>query len=214
MPDNDITPGTAFQKAEDAAADTSQDHSGSVDLAPEKFDPKKWVRRTAMVTRSVPVCGRPDLMGRIEELKADLERAQSVDFDGDRPMARTLAKRIAVELEQARADMFAAIQVFRFRGLRSGELEEIKAAHGPDKNPDGVSDLDYKILAAQCVSPQGLDWEDFKVMHVGDGQDAEGLGSYFVRTVMATANAAVSGGGVDVPFSSAASALTQDSSKS
>ena len=40
------------------------------------------------------------------------------------------------------------------------------------------------------------------------------LGAYFMRTIMRTASEAVTGGGVDVPFSSASSALTQGSSKS
>ena len=37
------------------------------------FDPRKWARGTAPVTRSVAVCGRPDLMGHIEALKASAQ---------------------------------------------------------------------------------------------------------------------------------------------
>ena len=60
-----------------------------------------------------------------------------------------------------------------------------------------------------------------RLMHRGtpelepdDENFVEGLGVYFIQTVARTANAAASGGGVDVPFSSASSALTQGSSKS
>ncbi|MDN5930110.1 MAG: hypothetical protein L0I24_03460, partial [Pseudonocardia sp.] len=106
--------------------------------------------------------------------------------------------------------------------LRPGELEAIKAEHGTDDG-EGIADLDYKVWARQCIkiSPatgdpvKGVDWETLRLMHRGDEeQGVEGLGAYFVQTICRTANAAASGGGVDVPFSSASSALTQGSSKS
>ena len=90
-------------------------------------------------------------------------------------------------------------------------------------DPGAITDFDYRVWARQCVkvSPahgepvSGVDWETLKFMHLGDPEtEASGLGLYFMRTIAKTANAAASGGGVDVPFSSASSALTQGSSKS
>ena len=186
------------------------------------FDPRKWARGTAPVTRSVAVCGRPDLMGHIEALKDELERAQAAEFDDQRPLAKSHAVELAQALEAARADMLAAMVVFTFRGLRPGEIEALNAEHGPG-DPDAITDFDYRVWARQCVkvSPahgepvSGVDWETLKFMHLGDPEtEASGLGLYFMRTIAKTANAAASGGGVDVPFSSASSALTQGSSKS
>lgn len=192
------------------------------------FNIRSWIKGTALVTRSVPVCGRPQLMGLIEGLKDELVRVQAVEFDDDRPLAKSAAMELAQQLEGARKQMLAAMVTFRFRGLRNGELEEIKAAHGTDEgDTEGFTDLDYKVWAAQCVditSPQGvakgIGWEDLKILHRGNGlaEDdpdyTEGLGSYFVQTIARTANAAASGAGVDIPFSSASSSLMASSSKS
>ena len=206
-------PGAAFSKPTD---DTPTTH----DVA--TFDVRAWARGTAPVTRSVAVCGRPDLMGHIEALKDELERAQAAEFDDQRPLAKSHAVELAQALEAARADMLAAMVVFTFRGLRPGEIEALNAEHGPG-DPDAITDFDYRVWARQCVkvSPahgepvSGVDWETLKFMHLGDPEtEASGLGLYFMRTIAKTANAAASGGGVDVPFSSASSALTQGFSKS
>ena len=192
------------------------------------FDPRAWARGTAPVTRSVAVCGRPDLMGHIEALADEIERAQASEMEDQRPLAKSHAVELAQALDACRADMLAAMVVFTFRGLRPGELEAIKAEHGP-VDGDGITDLDYKVWARQCIkiSPaagepaKGVDWETLRLMHRGtpdlepdDPGFVQGLGVYFVRTIGATANAAASGLGVDVPFSSASSALTQGFSKS
>lgn len=185
----------------------------------DTFNLRSWIKGTGNVTRSVAVCGMPQLMGRIEALKDELERTQAAEFDDDRPLAKTQAMRLAEALEEARAQMLASMVTFRFRGLRNGELEEIKTAHGPDEK-DGITDLDYKVWARQCVEPKGVTWEDLRDLHVGndlpddDPDRIEGLGTYFVQTIARTANAAASGGGVDVPFSAASSSLTAGSSKS
>ena len=206
-------PGAAFSKPTD-------DAPAALDVT--TFDPRAWARGTAPVTRSVAVCGRPDLMGHIEALKDELERAQSAEFDDQRPLAKSHAVELAQALEAARADMLAAVVVFTFRGLRPGEIEAMKAEHGADDS-EGITDLDYKVWARQCIkiSPasgdpvKSVDWETLRLMHRGDEeQGVEGLGAYFVQTIARTANAAASGGGVDVPFSSASSALTQGSSRS
>ena len=105
------------------------------------FDPRAWARGTAPVTRSVAVCGRPDLMGHIEALKDELERAQAAEFDDQRPLAKSHAVELAQALEAARADMLAAMVVFTFRGLRPGEIEALNAEHGPGA-PDALTDFE------------------------------------------------------------------------
>lgn len=217
MPKTEKT-GEAFTKPTD-------DSPAPLDV--KGFDPRAWARGTALVTRSVPVCGRPDLMGHIEALKDELERVQAAEFDDERPMIKSRAKAIATELEAARRDMLDSMATFTFRGLRPGEFEAMKAEHGV-VDAQGITDLDYKIWARQCIriTPAvgdpvpGVDWETLKLMHLGDRTSdnpdewVEGLGPHFLRTIAVTANAASEGGGVDVPFSSASSALTQPSSKS
>jgi len=174
----------------------------------ETFNLRAWIKGTAPVTRSVTVYGRPDLMGVIEELSDRLVEAQAAEMDDDRPLARSAALDLAEQIEAARKEMHASALRFRFRGLKNGEHEEIKAEFGrEDDAPDGIGELDYRIVARQCVQPEGLSWEDFRDLHGN-------LGNYFARTIMVTANAAVSGGGVDVPFSSASSSLIATSSQS
>jgi hypothetical protein len=198
-------PGNAFTKPEEP-----QDKGPDVDT----FDLHSWIRGTGLVTRSVAVCGMPQLMGHIEALKDDLERVQAAEFDDDRPLAKTQATRLAEELEKARAQMIASMVTFTFRALRAGEFEEIKAGSADDTDEVG-SDLDYQVWARQCIKPAGVAAEDLKLLHRGDpDQDVEGLGSYFLQTIGRVANQANSGSGVDVPFSSASSALTAGSSKS
>lgn len=206
--------GDAFTKTPDTTPEPGPDV--------ETFSLKQWAKGTGLVTRSVTVCGMPQLMGAIEQLKDELERVQAAEFDDDRPMAKSRALSLAEELEAARADMLDSMVTFTFRGLRPGEVEQIKADHGPDDG-DGITDLDYKVWAAMCtkVTPahgnpvKGIDWQDLKALHVGDPDEGiEGLGTYFVNTIVRTANAAASGGGVDVPFSSASSSLIATSSKS
>jgi len=184
----------------------------------ETFNLKKWAKGTGLVTRSVAVCGMPQLMGEIEALKDELERVQATEFDDDRPLAKSRAREIAEQIEAARQQMAASIVTFKFRGLRPGETEEIKAEHGPDDG-EGITDLDYKFWARMCVKPVGVTWEDLKALHLGtpdldedDEDHIEGLGAYFVQTIARTANLAGSGGGVDIPFSSASSALIASSS--
>ena len=175
---------------------------------PAAFNLRAWIRGTSPVTRSCTVYGRPDLMGEIEALKDQLAEIQSGDFDDDRPLARSAGLDVAEQIEQLRTQMHASALRFRFRGLRNGELEEVKAEMGrDDDDPDGVGELDYRLMARQCVTPEGVGWEDFRDLHTS-------LGNYFARTLLRTSIEAVQGGGVDVPFSSASSALTTSSPKS
>ncbi|MGG5257457.1 hypothetical protein [Phycicoccus avicenniae] len=172
------------------------------------FDLRAWIRGATPVTRSVTVYGRPDLMGQIEALKEQLVAVQSAPFDDDRPLVKTEAMRIAEEIERLRDEMKDSALRFRFRGMKNGELEDIKKEMGrEDDAPDGIGELDYRCMERQCVEPAGLSWEDFRELHTN-------LGNYFNQTIIRTCNAAARGGEVDVPFSSASSALTGTSSKS
>jgi hypothetical protein len=177
----------------------------------DTFNLRAWITGAAPVTRSVAVCGRPDLMGRIEALKDELERAGAVDDDQRLAGSGVDVMALARELEAARAAMLASMVTFTFRGLRPGELEKIKADHPDAAKADDREtfggELDYLKWAAQCVKPEGITAEDFRDLHAR-------LGNYLVQTVARTALAAETGGGVDVPFSIASSALIERSSKS
>lgn len=189
--------GEAFTKTTDDAPVDAHD--------PATFDVRAWIRSTSPVTRSCTVYGRPDLMGEIEALKDELAEVQSTDVDDER-LSHVPGLDIAQRIEALRAQMMASALRFRFRGLRNGELEEVKAETSTT-DADTIGELDYRIMARQCVEPAGLAWEDFRDLHTS-------LGAYFGRTLMKTALEAVNGGGVDVPFSSASSALTANSPKS
>lgn len=195
-------PGNAFTKPQDQP---------NVD----GFDVHDWIRGAALVTRSVPVCGKPHLLGKIEALKDEIERLQAAEFDDDRPLAKSPALAVAQQLEAARAEMLASMLTFTFRGTRPGEVERIKAAAGEVDESQETGEIDYRLLEALCISPRGLTWQDFRTLHVGDEETGvEGLGNYFMNTIMRCANAAIEGRGVDVPFSPASSALIARSSKS
>jgi hypothetical protein len=171
------------------------------------FDLRAWISKTAPVTRSCTVYGRPDLQGEIEALIDRLHEIQSSDMDDDRPLALDEAAEVSRSIEAKRAQMHASALRFRFRGLRNGELEEVKEEMGrEDDDAKTITELDYRILAHQCIEPVGLTWEDFAALHAN-------LGVYWVRTIYKTGNDAATGGGVDVPFSSASSALIANSSK-
>ena len=191
-------PGKAFTKPAETPVDTH-------DVA--TFDVRAWIRGTAPVTRSCTVYGRADLMGEIEALKDELAEIQSADFDDQRLSEATPGLDVARRIEDLRAQMTASAVRFRFRGLRNGELEEVKAQTTATATADGSGEVDYRVMARQCVEPAGLGWEDFRDLHIS-------LGAYFGRTLMKTAIEAVTGGGVDVPFSSASSALIANSPKS
>ena len=191
-------PGKAFTKPAETPVDT---HDAAT------FDVRAWIRGTSPVTRSCTVYGRPDLMGEIEALKDELAEIQSADFDDQRLSQAAPGLDIARRIEELRAQMAASALRFRFRGLRNGELEEVKAQTTATATADGIGEVDYRVMARQCIEPAGLDWEDFRDLHTS-------LGAYFGRTLMKTAIEAVTGGGVDVPFSSASSALIANSPKS
>lgn len=195
---------------------------------PAKFSIRDWSRGAGIVVKSVDVCGKPQLIGEIEELKTLLERAKPTESD-DRPYVdspRQIDEQaVAEELEDLREQVLDSFATWKLRGLRDGERDAIRAKVGDeayaefmntDANSkalaDALSEFEYRVLAHQVVSVGGhkvdVTWEDMRFLHVGDGEESNGLGAYFMQTIVRTANAAANGVGVDVPFSLRSSALT------
>jgi hypothetical protein len=207
-----------------ADIDTTTPDLSRVDADPRKFALTDWIAGAARVTRSVDVCGRPDLMGTIEELKAELERLDAAPVTDDRPHAKPTAdprEPIARALEDAREEMLASIVTWKFGpptvrkdGQTLTEDDAIKAirdATEADIPEDGtISEFDYRIWASQVISIAGekttVEWEQLAELH-------KRLGSYFVQTISRTANAALRSEGVDVPFSLKSSAIIAASSR-
>ncbi|CAN7196819.1 hypothetical protein [Knoellia sp. LjRoot47] len=183
------------------------------------FDLRSWMAGTALTTRSIDVCGKPHLMGRIQELAAKLERPEAHVVD-ERAAGMSQneidAHAVAEELEALREEMLESIVTWKMRGLSSAEIAEIKES--TPESPDGVAgERDYSIWAAQVVSINGqpieLEWTDLQTLHRG-AKGVAGLGEYFLQTIAATANAAHLGVGVTVPFSQRSSSLTSPPPKS
>lgn len=187
-------------------------------IDPDTFDLDAFINGTGLVTHTIEVCGKPHLMGRIEQLKADLERPAASGVVDDRPMAKDPKVAIARELEQLRAEMMASITTWTIRSQRNGEAEKIRQSLTDaetvvyEEAGRKWTNLDYATWAAQVQAINGnpvtVIGDQLRRLHLGDPTTgAEGLGEYFVRTIVVTANAAARGEGVDVPFSRASSAL-------
>lgn len=225
---------TAKAAAPNGAAFGANNNTPDEHLAtdPKRFDVRKWASGAGIVVKAIEVCGKPHLIGRIEELKAMLDRPDVDATLDDRPYADTpgsMARaEIAKALEQARDEALDSIVVWKIRGLRNGEAEEVRAAVSDDAYAafvnrnndefvlgDELTEYEYRLFAKQVVSiagqPASLTWEDLRFIHVGDGVESHGLGAYFNRTIVRTANQTAAGVGVDVPFSSTSYSLTRDS---
>lgn len=211
-----------------AAAASKGAAFGVTDEAPalpdvKGFDIRAYAAGTAVITKSVEVCGKPHLIGRIEELKSLLERPVT-QVDDERASGPTASTRddlaIAQELEALRVEVLDSISTWRLRGLRNGEREAILKAVGgkpqaEDPNEDlsdALTEYNYRKLATQVVSVNGhpvdLTWQDMRLLHVGDDADVQGIGAHFIQTIFRTASQAAQGVGVDVPFSQRSSSLT------
>ncbi len=182
------------------------------------FDLRAWMSGTALTTRSVDVCGKPYLMGHIQELTTRLERPVSPIIDeraGAMSPSQQAEQEIAEQIEAAREEMLGSIVTWKFTGLTPARIAELKEK-APDV-PGKVTEIDYRIWAAQVVSVNGqsidLDWTDLRDLHLGT-DTSSGLGEYFLQTIAATANAAHAGVGVTVPFSQRSSSLTRPQPKS
>lgn len=193
-----------------------QPDEGALDA--KTFDLRSWMSGTALTTRSVDVCGKPQLMGHIQELTTRLERPVSPIIDeraGAMSPSQQADLEIAEQIEAARQEMLASIVTWKFTGLTPARVAELKEL-APDV-PGKVTEIDYRIWAAQVVSVNGqeidIDWTDLRDLHLGT-KTSTGLGEYFLQTIGSAANAAHAGVGVTVPFSQRSSSLTRPASKS
>lgn len=184
-------------------------------LDADTFDLKSWMAGTKLTTRSIEVCGKPHLMGEIQELAAQLDRPETRVVDeraagmaSDQANEQAIAERI----EELREEMLASIVVWKFRGLSPDEMATVRES-APANTTGKAEEIDYRTWAAQLVSIDGrpveLDWTDMRNLHRGVTGEYAGLGDYFVQTIAATANAAHAGAGVTVPFSQRSSSLTR-----
>lgn len=175
-------------------------------------DFKTLLAEAKLPERSVPVCLRGDLVAEFEELERQLQEAQrstvsSIEDGG--------GAAIAEQMEALRAQMREHTYQFRLRALPKPAYRKLKAEHPPRKNDDTgevLSEdvyLDANIEAIQeplvraCIVDPVLDditWTDL-VGKLTDRQYGELVGTAIH----------VNRGGVDIPFSHAASNLLRSS---
>lgn len=186
-------------------------------MARSKAEVKALLAGAKRAERTVPIPMRGDLAAECEELERrllDLEMAQSgpgASLSGS-PEAREVAERI----EALRAEMKDSIVHFRLRALPArrskGGLptwQQLKDAHPPREGNDkdkenGVNGDDFaeELLRLSIVDPQLDDemWTDL-LEALSDGTYTVLIGNCF----------GVNQGDVDVPFSSAALRILQNS---
>lgn len=166
---------------------------------------RKWLDKgKARVIKRVEVCLAAANEAEIRDLDAQITAAQGkrLGVIDDRlasagPDLHALAERV----EELRTEMRESMTVFKFTGLKAGQVLACRdaASVGEDGEPDG-EEVGLRILAAQCVEPTGLTWEDFRTLGEAIGDEP------FVEKIYRTARAAMSGV-VDIPFSLAASQI-------
>lgn len=191
---------------------------GTAFTKPEPIDGmmnlRKWIDRgTARVVKRVEVCMAASLEAEIEELNAQLQAAQGkrlgiVDerLNSTAPDVRELAQRI----QDLRDEMRDSMVTLKFTGLSADQIEACRSAAtvGEDGEPD-PEEIGYRMLAAQCVEPAGVTWEDMRDLGKAMGDRP------FIERVHRVAQSAMAGV-VNIPFSLAASQIlaTPESSES
>jgi hypothetical protein len=179
-------------------------------------DIKALIKGSKLPTRSVPICLRGDLVAEHERLSRELDdavknRGRKLSDGGD---ARRLAERIR-QLELAMAE---ATVDFELRSL-GRRWKRFLAEHPPRRAEDGTVDERDKaigvnvetfftdLIRASVVSPV-LDEEDWAAL-LGDPDDPDAEGGLSDAQVdeLGSAAWALNRGGVDVPFSHAASRI-------
>lgn len=174
-------------------------------------DFKKMLADARLPERSMPVCLRGDLVAEFEELDRQLTEAQrntstSIEDSG--------AAGIAERIEALRVEMREHTYTFRLRALPKKRYRELKAEHPPRKDDDGavrdedrlmdanMDALQEPLLRACLVDPvlDDAEWADL-VDKLTDRQYSDLVGTAIY----------VNKGGVDVPFSHAASNLLRSS---
>lgn len=158
------------------------------------FNLQRWIARGhARVVKYVEVYLAAGLEADIRDLDAQIVQAKA------RGESNESLVPLAEQVEALRAEMTESKTVFKFTAVSSQMLRDLTAL----VDDDDTDELGMRIMAAQCLEPPGLTWEDMR-----DLQDAIGEG-YFMNTIIRTAVAARDGGSIDVPFSLSASAILQ-----
>lgn len=152
----------------------------------DTFDIDAWLSGLSRVTKFVEVIGKPHLQAEVDALDAQLRRTSDA----------ATALGIAEQIEALRVEMEASRVGFRVSSLDPERVEAILAEHPEDAVTAGIA-----ILAEQIVEPAGWSVEQVRALcrRLGEG--------YFAQTLLAASTAAQQGLGVEVPFSSAASAI-------
>lgn len=191
-----MSKGKAFVKADGVEAVAPV--SGVMNL-------RKWLAKgNARVIKRVEVCLAAGLEAEIRDLDAAIVAAKGAKIGLVDERLATVGpdlRGMAERAEALRAEMQESMTVFKFVGLKADRFEAIRAesSKGEDGEPNG-EEVGYRILAAQCIEPAGMTWEDMKALADAIGDEA------FINKIHRTAQAA-SAGVVDIPFSSAASAI-------
>lgn len=177
--------------------------ASAVTSDPKTFDIRSLIEGASTVTHAVEICFKPQLVGQIESLAAQIER---IDATGPRRVANPARDGLVRQRDDLIDEALAATHRFVLRGLRNGEREKILKALGDDADTvvvDKWTRLDYACWAAQVTEVDGLPATvteaDMRDLH-------ETLGNYFILTIASTGNAAhYAAGGVTIPFSSRSS---------
>ncbi|MFF1547158.1 hypothetical protein [Streptomyces sp. NPDC058291] len=105
--------------------------------------------------RTVQVCIRGDLASEVERLTDELSKV-SQDWQPESIADEHPGRRIAVELQKARASARAAEQPFVLRYIGDRAYHDLLAAHPSDKDNELFDDHTFPkaLIAASCVDPQ------------------------------------------------------------
>jgi hypothetical protein len=177
-------------------------------------DFKAMLAGARLPERTVPVCLRGDLVAEFEELDRALAEAQLAGGSADSKEGGP-AHTIAAQMEALREQMADETYPFRLRALSRPEYHDLKAKFPPRQNDEGEVQAEDVLLDANldefaepllraCLVDPVLD----------DAGWTETLAKLSSRQYDELANVAirVNRGGVDIPFSRAASNLLQSSS--
>lgn len=160
---------------------------------------------------TVEVCLRGDLVAEHQQAERDLKRAEKANSNS---LAGNGSAEIAERIQALEAEMQESVWVFRLRGLPAPRFRAFKAEHPirlNEKDEPKREDLVYGFnietglepLARECVVDPELDDETWSQLMdaLTENQFEE----------LAAAAWLLNRGDVDIPFSSAASALMQSS---
>jgi hypothetical protein len=105
--------------------------------------------------RTVQVCIRGDLASEVERLTDELSKV-SQDWQPESIADEHPGRRLAVELQKARAEARAAEQPFVLRYIGDRAYHDLLAAHPSDNDNELFDDHTFPkaLIAASCVDPQ------------------------------------------------------------